>query len=529
MDSFIQKITVKNFGPVREAVIEERDFSVFMGTNNIGKSYLAKLVYAIHRTLENYYNWMNGLGFAFESNKGRKKGKKLVTPDATEDEITEKLSRFIRFSNASKDINKKVKADHDLLGDWLSSARNTKKLKFKDLQGLDSLLASSPYHQYLSSEFSKQLERLFPTNYLSNKWRITIDFRGGVRFELSRAAQTLASIEEQKERGNQYVIRFAVCSLNVHYPDDLKEKFTLELSRSNKDIQCTVRGDKEVIRINYDLRLPLPQGVKKGVFRFMMAPVSYLAYRLGALIGGATTIYLPASRSGLVQSYQLVNTILMGNLDNFILYNREVPSYSGEVQDFLQVLMSSTSTKKVSRDNAELIGAIEEILGGSIAVERQEGGGTEIRFVKDKMSFRLRHVSSMISELSSLVLLLRSGAINSGTYLIIEEPESHLHPDNQIKMVNILTKLKVHGIRVLLTTHSPTLMDKMVNVVLSSGLLKEGNLPKKDVEMYYFTRTNKGTEVNRLDYDEIRGFADVFRGSAEQIINELDDIYGRVN
>ena len=53
------KLTVKNFGPIREAKnIEIKPMTIFVGPSNTGKSYLAMLIYATVRAflnLENYY------------------------------------------------------------------------------------------------------------------------------------------------------------------------------------------------------------------------------------------------------------------------------------------------------------------------------------------------------------------------------------------------------------------------------------------------------------------------------------------
>ena len=46
MDAYIN---VKNFGPIEEAEIDLRPLTVFVGESNTGKTYLAALIYALHR------------------------------------------------------------------------------------------------------------------------------------------------------------------------------------------------------------------------------------------------------------------------------------------------------------------------------------------------------------------------------------------------------------------------------------------------------------------------------------------------
>ena len=45
------KISVKNFGPIRQGEIELNDLNVFIGSNNAGKSYFATLIYTLMQSL----------------------------------------------------------------------------------------------------------------------------------------------------------------------------------------------------------------------------------------------------------------------------------------------------------------------------------------------------------------------------------------------------------------------------------------------------------------------------------------------
>ena len=48
------ELTVSNLGPIAEGKIELRPMSVFVGPSNTGKSYLATLIYALHRFFSAY-------------------------------------------------------------------------------------------------------------------------------------------------------------------------------------------------------------------------------------------------------------------------------------------------------------------------------------------------------------------------------------------------------------------------------------------------------------------------------------------
>ena len=51
------ELTVSNFGPIAEASIELRPMSVFVGPSNTGKSYMAVLIYALHKFFSDYWRY----------------------------------------------------------------------------------------------------------------------------------------------------------------------------------------------------------------------------------------------------------------------------------------------------------------------------------------------------------------------------------------------------------------------------------------------------------------------------------------
>ncbi|RME09593.1 MAG: ATP-binding protein [Ardenticatenia bacterium] len=60
--------------------------------------------------------------------------------------------------------------------------------------------------------------------------------------------------------------------------------------------------------------------------------------------------------------------------------------------------------------------------------------------------------------------------IGSPFSLYVEEPESHLHPEAQVQMVHLLALLVRQGFRVVITTHSLTILYALNNLVLASRL-----------------------------------------------------------
>ena len=77
--------------------------------------------------------------------------------------------------------------------------------------------------------------------------------------------------------------------------------------------------------------------------------------------------------------------------------------------------------------------------------------------------------SSMVSELAPVVLYLRH-RVQSNDVLIVEEPESHLHPAMQVEFTRQLAALVRSGIRVIVTTHSEWILEELANLVRLSKL-----------------------------------------------------------
>mgnify|MGYP000346880390 FL=1 len=93
----------------------------------------------------------------------------------------------------------------------------------------------------------------------------------------------------------------------------------------------------------------------------------------------------------------------------------------------------------------------------------------------------MNDVSSMISEISPIVAYLkyivRTGnrakfTMNASSIIFIEEPEAHLHPINQIKLMKIFTKLAKTNIKLVIASHSNYIFNELNNRVLAGELDK---------------------------------------------------------
>jgi predicted ATPase len=95
-------------------------------------------------------------------------------------------------------------------------------------------------------------------------------------------------------------------------------------------------------------------------------------------------------------------------------------------------------------------------------------------------SYRPTHVGFGLTY--SLPILVACLAAPSGSLLLIENPEAHLHPQGQAKVGELLALCAADGVQILVETHS----DHVLNGIRLS--VKNGSLNASDVRLCYFTR-----------------------------------------
>ena len=142
------------------------------------------------------------------------------------------------------------------------------------------------------------------------------------------------------------------------------------------------------------------------------------------------------------------------------------------LEDYSEMLVNTEVSKKSDaasrRRVSELARVLEErVLRGTIEVpqEGSEGAGEVLyRFAADVAPIELQVSSSMVKELAALVMYVRS-RIGPRDLLVIDEPEMNLHPEAQLRLMEFLAMLVSSGVHILMTTHSPYMVDHLANLM----------------------------------------------------------------
>jgi predicted ATPase len=139
----------------------------------------------------------------------------------------------------------------------------------------------------------------------------------------------------------------------------------------------------------------------------------------------------------------------------------------------------------------------------------------------------------MVSELAPVILFLKY-LVEPGDLLILEEPESHLHPAIQRQMARGIARLVNSGVKVLITTHSDYFVAQINNLIRLSrastakrrkeSYSAEDCLKADDVAAYQFVIDDdkEGSFVHRLPVTAEEGIPEVeFQGVAEALYEEV--------
>jgi len=210
--------------------------------------------------------------------------------------------------------------------------------------------------------------------------------------------------------------------------------------------------------------------------------------------------------------------------------------------DFLRkLLVADIETRDKSSHAREIIEISEqienEIMGGFLSIHKSDSmDAPDIRYVPKgwDQTLNLYNVSSTVAQLAPLVFHLRH-SVEVGDVLIIEEPESHLHPSAQVTLTRHLIALVNAGVRVIITTHSEWIMEALANHVNLSSLpdatRKEIgaendaiNADRVGVWRFSIPEHSEGSRVEEIVLDDTRLYPTGYDEVATDLHNEWSRI-----
>ena len=491
------ELEVNDFGPIVHGRIDLRPLTVFVGPSNTGKSYLAILIYALHRFFSSRRwpgNWM------FEDNGIRK------VPSET-------IGVLVDWVKQTFPTDRKLLAEKTIV--LPVSVLNVIRAGF-DAQG-DGL--------------GDEIRRCFGIEKASAL--IRKGNRNGVQVIFRRAVQNESAA---------YVHRLSLKAMGTEFGTTMPEKSPIRINVGDAEEQI-----QYLYHIASEIHSAADQMDESSDFMVWQL-TEFLVNLIQPHIASPLHLpahYLPADRTGVMHAHSVVVSAMIGSAPMTGLRpTTDTPMLSGVLADFLQQLIQlDRPPHRRPRSRRDLGTRIEEsILGGSVRVERSKTIDYPYFTYKPdgwKTPLPLMNASSMVSELAPVVLYLRY-LVSPRSVLIIEEPESHLHPAMQVEFTRQIAALVKAGVRVIVTTHSEWVLEELANIVRRSELTAEGRkkmphgefaLRPEQVGAWLFKRKlrPRGSVVEEVRLDEEIGlFPTDYDAVSEALYNDSVRIFNRI-
>jgi len=139
-----------------------------------------------------------------------------------------------------------------------------------------------------------------------------------------------------------------------------------------------------------------------------------------------------------------------------------VPKYFYDLDNALNTKTKTEGVFKVATD------LLDTTLGGEFVFK-----GDNLSFKDNKSGREISKnlVSFGMTNLGMIQALLKHNVITEGSFVFIDEPETNLHPDWQVILMQVLLILAQAGVNIVITTHSTDLLKAL-----------EVNLKKQEID-----------------------------------------------
>lgn len=449
------EITIQNYGPIKNCTIVPKPLTVFVGENSTGKSWTASLL-------------ANLFGSPMSERYLKSYVKKSVSEEYSD--IENAIDKLMEDGNATIDIE--VFFENNGLN-YLKNIATLTPYHLPDLLSTEKISFEN-----LKIDIDCDLKEHQP--FLKDK---NVDTKLEKKFGENKEGDPLLHI--YKEEGDSKIYLYA---------------------RSSQELET------------------MPQYLlRENIIRYVFMAIQRSFY--------PNVYFIPAERTGLIYLLYKINKPTRKNeiVDDEHENDNNKIKLPHTVENLLNMIISSMAMDTTSRMNsAEKDGSIQkyidyskileqDILGGSVGKEKLKDESLEMFFKleeSDGQPFDVPPLSSCIKDLIPLIFYLRFKA-QKDDLLILDEPEMNLHPRAQVKLIELLGMMANAGIKLVITTHSPYLVDHISNLTKAKKLEQSGKsgletkfqlkrkdsfIKKEDVAVYLF---ENGTTKQIIDDDGI--------------------------
>lgn len=247
---------------------------------------------------------------------------------------------------------------------------------------------------------------------------------------------------------------------------------------------------------------------------------------------------LPTERNGLNIFYNELlrkRANIVENMDFSVEGKEEIENvnnYPKPVKDYLRILTELDRYDK-NEGNGIFVNIAKEMEKEIIRGKYKIDNNRIFYQTENEKELDLYIASSTVKTIFGIIFYLRH-LIKNKDYLIIDEPELNLHPENQVKIARLLARLVNSGIKVIISTHSDYITKEFNNLLMLDNNFKnktkimekydyskEDVLERKNVGAYLF----KDGILDEMEIGEEGIITKTFDEVIESINERNDDIY----
>ena len=468
------KLSIKNFGPIKDANIIISPLTIFIGPNSSGKSFSSLLIHSL-------LNPFKKSGYLNQFQDVRNKSIDLFTRNNS------KL--FVEFK--------------DSLEDYLKSKPKLTDESFRFPSKKFNIIVQESFGKVYNDIIEEKLKGNF-SNDLNKLNRLNKD-------SFSFCYNDSLFVNEDGKL------------IMKHSSLDITELPSGDLSKDD-DLIFSFNIDKNFISIslNYVLwdnlfknQISLPEIVYLVIITKLITELDRKSY------------YIPAAGNEILKD---VNSYISDDINGILNHSL--------VQKELLTNFLSVKRDMVKGPFYELASELEdEILGGKIQFKKGEVKD-ELFFIDNEhnLELELNLTSSSIRELMPIIVHLKY-FLQEGDTLIIEEPENHIHPKHQLILVKYLVKAINKNLNIIITTHSDYILEKFNNFIRlgnanqtifdERGYDKSNVLNHEQVHIYNFKKeddycyVSESIDVNFTGFDD-DNFSDVISELYDESVDIID-------
>jgi len=397
---------IQNLGNIQNASIDINPFTIIAGENSSGKSFVTKSLYSILDALNNDYVQMEVI-------KNIHKFRKNL------DDFSDTFSSN-SIAKVDEDFLELFYTGHILFFDHFFEIKTEFKDTFiKDLKSIQNDIVEYKDRRSSLVKFQNKLE------YLKNMINIIDE---------------IVNIIENKR---DIIIEGIESNLNDNFKKNYQITSFDSIVNSNKKTTSLKLNMDTIGQVSIDKNSLID-------FEFSADGVDEIQ-KLNNIIYLDSPVYIKL-RQALEK-----NSFLNPFLSKQDRYLKNYPLYIDNLYKFIdKQYIDESDFKSLSDEIQNLINGNLEVSKSGV-IEYKQDNGTIVPLSLTAMG---------ISNLGLIELLLKNNIINKGSFLIIDEPEAHLHPKWQVELVNILYKISKAGANVIIATHSIDMI-KAVEVILN--------------------------------------------------------------